>query len=453
MQGNDIETISYLKTFNLTFRIRDFIKKKLRDEEFGFTVGQEKEMYRRDKIRQHLDGMAEDLSRSNIWSKLKTQADQHKKLVDNAKELVKESNKQPTDKVEVGDLNSVYFKSEQCKKRVDSNMEVWRLATEEQKLGSKDFNTFSNWVRHLCFLFDRCREGVYMKITNEDFVNRKKCWFPEGFNKESFQGLPSESGHNLYQPQTREPDAYLMVIPGSRSGLKGNQDATVTLFPNVDEWCRRYQDLVRIMIGEPDLQAPFFISYQQNRKKAVSLTHMTTGRGSILHEFSLVTGVDVTSNSFRRELETKVKSSHEMRLRSKAVTQHSSEVGEAYYETTNAEFRASAMMYINQNEGNLNVPLLENETVSEEVAAKRARYDEAAKKTSLEKAKEILKQTKASRNLDIGKNCKIKPNDREYLQETFGANGVLSSLQLHKGKFPGNAKISAKISITLHLNQ
>ena len=113
MQGNDIETISYLKTFNLTFRIRDFIKKKLRDEEFGFTVGQEKEMYRRDKIRQHLDGMAEDLSRSNIWSKLKTQADQHKKLVDNAKELVKESNKQPTDKVEVGDLNSVYFKSVQ----------------------------------------------------------------------------------------------------------------------------------------------------------------------------------------------------------------------------------------------------------------------------------------------------------------------------------------------------
>ena len=60
--------------------------------------------------------------------------------------------------------------------------------------------------------------GVYRSITNQDFASRRKIWFPEDFNLDEFEGLPSDTGFNLYEEPAdkRKADAWVIKIPGTR---------------------------------------------------------------------------------------------------------------------------------------------------------------------------------------------------------------------------------------------
>ena len=131
-----------------------------------------------------------------------------------------------------------------------------------------------------------------------------------------------------------------------------------------------------------DPEQPLFISYQKQKNKFVGLGPMTNGAGSILREYGDVTGDSgITTNDLRKELETKVQSTHGMALRSKIVTQHSTAVGDKFYDQSAQEYRASAMHYFNTQEGIITVDQ-PNEDVSEEVAQKRRRLDEKSKERS-----------------------------------------------------------------------
>ena len=58
-------------------------------------------------------------------------------------------------------------------------------------------------------------------------------------------------------------------------------------------------------------------------------------------------------------------------------------------------------------------------------------------KSSLEKAKLKLAKDPARRKVTLGKNCKVPPPDRLFMQESFSDGGIFSELKLHDGKFPG----------------
>ena len=42
------------------------------------------------------------------------------------------------------------------------------------------------------------------------------------------------------------------------------------------------------------------------------------------------------------------------------------------------------------------------------------------------------------KRMKIGKNCKLDPDNRLFLQKLFSSDGECSSLELYDGKFPGN---------------
>ena len=78
--------------------------------------------------------------------------------------------------------------------------------------------------------------------------------------------------------------------------------------------------------------------------------------------------------------------------------------------------------------------------MDEEVLAKRRKLDEEDTRDSHQKAKETIARTKVTRQVVLGKNCKLLPRNRSFLQEMFSSTGILSSLGLFKSKFPTPAR-------------
>ena len=143
-----------------------------------------------------------------------------------------------------------------------------------------------------------------------------------------------------------------------------------------------------------------------------------------------------TTTGVRRTVETHVQSDHIMRTRSKAITQHSSAVGEKHYHRVAPEIRASAMHRINKAEG---VEIHSQKPVSEEVALKRAKLNAGDRETAAANARDVLRKSKRNTNIKVGGRCNLDPKDRTFLQtEVFGVGGELSGLFDNKKVFPGN---------------
>ena len=75
----------------------------------------------------------------------------------------------------------------------------------------------------------------------------------------------------------------------------------------------------------------------------------------------------------------------------------------------------------------------------DEIASKRTKFEEEDEKASEILARKILeKNASKKKRMKIGKNCKLDPDNRLFLQKLFSADGDCSSLKLYDGKFPGN---------------
>ena len=93
---------------------------------------------------------------------------------------------------------------------------------------------------------DRSRSGCY-NIRNVDYFNRKPCWFPSGFDQGEFNGIPE----NIHvEPEDgRDPDQYIIKIPGNRKSMKLNEGATVTINGQVIEFLEKYRVIKDIRFG------------------------------------------------------------------------------------------------------------------------------------------------------------------------------------------------------------
>ena len=165
---------------------------------------------------------------------------------------------------------------------------------------------------------------------------------------------------------------------------------------------------------------------------------MKSHKGSILEEFGRVTNVDEpTTTGVRRTVDTHVQGDHNMRTRSKAITQHSSAVGEKHYHKVAPEIRASALHRINQAEG---VEIQSQQPLSEEVAAKRQKLNAGDRDTAAANARDVLRKSKRNVNIKVGGRCNVDPKDRTYLQkEVFGPGGELSGVLNSTKPFPGGS--------------
>ena len=165
---------------------------------------------------------------------------------------------------------------------------------------------------------------------------------------------------------------------------------------------------------------------------------MKNQKGSILEEFGRVTGVDdPTTTGLRRTVDAHVQTDYNMKLRSKAITQHSSEVGEKHYHKVAPEIRASALHHINIIEG---VEIQTKKPLTKETALKRAKLNDGDRETAAANAREVLRKSKRNVNVKVGGRCNLDPKDRIYLQkDVFGVNGELCGVFDYKKTFPGGS--------------
>ena len=150
-----------------------------------------------------------------------------------------------------------------------------------------------------------------------------------------------------------------------------------------------------------------------------------------------VAGVDnVTMTSVRRSMEPIVQGNAAMKLRSKSVANHSSQVGARFYDRMNSDFRASSMTYIAAQEQSNVAPVSES-SLSAVTRAKRKQIEEEDNKAKLENAKKILKTYQAAgRKTSTGARCKVTSDNREYLQSSFTSGGRYSHILTGFAKFP-----------------
>ena len=158
---------------------------------------------------------------------------------------------------------------------------------------------------------------------------------------------------------------------------------------------------------------------------------------AMLKEFAEVTQITkATTNTFRKAMESTIQSDDVMKTRSKDISSHSARTGSKYYDPSKGQFRASAMQYINEGDVNYDIET----PVPEEIARKRLKLDQEGQKASLEKANKKLQKDPAKRNATRGKNCKVLPAERVYMQKAFAEDGVFSAFKFSIGKFPGKSK-------------
>lgn len=165
---------------------------------------------------------------------------------------------------------------------------------------------------------------------------------------------------------------------------------------------------------------------------------------SQLKEYAEVTNITkATTTVFRKGIETTVQSNEAMKLRSRDVASHDHRTGSKYYDPSKAQFRASAMQFINDEEVNIET----NTEVPDVIEAKRMKMDQDGKKANLEKSKLKLKKDPAKRHATLGRNCKVRPADRVFMQIAFSDGGVFKEFNLFQGKFPGRFNESIRFAV------
>ena len=220
-------------------RLCSFVLKELGNADFGTDL---MSLLRRDKIKNNLKDIGEEINQSKRWSCLQAIIDQDHREVQKAKDIVK-----PNERFNEEKANKTYFASETFKERVRKNEKIWENAVTTNKApGAKDFDAIGNFARHVLTMTDRNRSSGY-HFRNSHYSSRKEVWFPPGHNKEGkFDGIPKNWDMFSQPPDGREADAWTMDLSGSEEVLKLSEDVNIIILPLANEWLQKYRDVKEI---------------------------------------------------------------------------------------------------------------------------------------------------------------------------------------------------------------
>ena len=402
--------------------IRGYLIRKIKETDFGNDIP---DILWFGKMREHIEQISEDIEHSGVWGVLNTLEDQKRLKIQIAKEIIN-----PEDSLKELNALKVYFASEKYRNRELKLQKIFQDAVDTNEISHKDFYAVGNFSRVLLALMDRLRRGSY-KFTNNDYGGRQARWMPEGTNQDDFCGIPE--GLLCEEPEDKRP-ADQFVIKLSGENQKGGSSATVTINQKAEQWLQKYRQLKSIAFGSPlEPDEPFF---QNLNKKAFG--PINSGKGSIMAEFRSVTGLKTfTTTSARRTLQPHIQSNEILKARTKTISQHSKEVASKHYDRTAGDFRASVMHFVGQSEGT-NQASSNILPDSEETEAKRRKLNEEDRKVALEKAKELVESFESNRRVKLGPRCKVKKEDRLYMQSVFTAGGDLEGIVAIKTKLKGN---------------
>ena len=221
-------------------QLRDYVARKLTEADFGADY---QDLWWQDKIKKNLDQITKDLSDRGLWNKLKDLIG-----VEFNEKQISRDNLCPNKNANEIKANAVYFSSDQFLAREQRMNAIWKTAEESKDIGPKEYNDFLNFSRHILAFTDRCRQGVY-QFSNQDFFNKKKCWFPEDFAEKEFERIPDD--HVIFQEpdDKRPPDMWLIRLSGSGSQIKMKNGTAVTVNQRALDFMTKCRDLKDIVFG------------------------------------------------------------------------------------------------------------------------------------------------------------------------------------------------------------
>ena len=391
--------------------LRRYLIKKLKQTDFGNDLH---EILWAQKIREHIDEITSDIHDSGVFACLNRVIEQNRQKILIAKSLITPAQ----DQKEATALR-VYLSSEKFKEREISMNKVFTESMEKQEIGHRDFQSVGNFARVLLAIMDRLRRSAY-KFCNNDYFGRQRRWIPAGANTDDFYGVPE--GLLCEEPEDkRPPDMFIIKLSGETQ--KGGYPATITINQKAEQWLQKFRQLKSIVFGTSlDPEEPFF---QNINKKPFG--NITNSKGSMLAEFSSVTGVkNFTTTSARRTLQPFIQSNELLKANTTTVSQHSQAVASKHYDRGDADFRATVMHHIGENEGTNAVSsnILPD---SDEIEAKRRKINEEDMKIAIKKAQETV-ELATTKNVKVGSRCKIKPDDRKFMQTIFSPGGKLENI-------------------------
>ena len=398
-----------------------FVLKQLGKTDFGTDL---LSLLRRDKIRGNLKEVGEEINASKVWNRLQTLIDQEHREIKKAKQKVN-----PDEVHNAAQGNRTYFSSPEFQSRLEKNHKIWEDALATNKIGPQNFDNVGQFARHLLCMTDRNRQAGYW-FKNSHFDARRPIWFPPGHNKEKFDGIPEKFNMFSRPEDGREPDAWMIDLSGCDEILKMGQDVNIVVLRMAHDWLTKYRDLKQIKWSNIKLDEFFFVN--NKRKKYGPLVNTAQ-----LKEYATVTGITkVTTNTFRRAMEPAIQSDQALKTRCKDIASHSESTGAKYYDASAPQFRAAAVHFLNNGEIDYASQSVQDD-VPDAVAAKRIKLDQDGQKSSLDRAKMKISKDKSKRNVTLGKNCKVAPSHRVFMQESFSKDGIYSGFGLFNDTFPG----------------
>ena len=219
-------------------QLRDFVSKKLSEADTGSGF---KDLWWADKIRNNLDKITKDVNNRGVWTKLETLIQ-----VDFRKKQISRETLAPNNSVNEVKANSVYFASDKYLGREKYNNGNWKKAMDDDDVRDKEYNDFLNFTRHVLVITDRCRQGVY-GFSNQDFFNKRRCWFPEDFTTKEFDNIPDS--HPIFQePEDKRPhDSLIIRLAGSGQKIKLKSGTAVTVNKRAEDLLMKCRDLKEIL--------------------------------------------------------------------------------------------------------------------------------------------------------------------------------------------------------------
>ena len=274
---------------------------------------------------------------------------------------------------------------------------------------------------------DKNRAASY-NFSNLQFACGQKIWFP--------QDGDSEDGWNPHQPQNRPHDAWQLKISGTKSGLKFGRTVTVTLEGYSKDLMEKFRDLKEIVFGDElgeikkvfidslyislslDMDANFFCNFDGN-----PLSVMRNTLGSLWSIFQETCDIDkATVTMVRRALEHKAQGSQASVKRLNVINSHSEEVGLSHYDKSAPDYRSGFLHEVSQQEGSSKTVV--DKDLPDKVISNREMREERDKEKKAQLTQEKLGKATKSR-YTLGKNMKIFPDDRRFIQEILSAEDYL----------------------------
>ena len=407
-------------------RWRDFVLEKLTRADFGSSADG---LYKREISIKNLDQIANRIKKKQVFSQLSNLENQLRSQKQKARAIV-----YPSNNFQEQQSVKQWFMSEEAKEEERFCMKVYDKSLSGSRIGPKDFSRFANWARFSLVLEDRNRRSVY-NFSNRDFMERTPKWLPEMIQEDDvdnvvdrFEMLPKDWDADTPHKEDEDPSCWVIQVCGSSKGLKGGRPAQIVMTPRSYEICLKYRDLKSEMIEKVSESDQFFVNIKNK-----PLTSVQRTPGSLLYKLGVACGIyNATVNTFRRAAEVRVQASPLMKASVENLQSHSGRVGLQHYDKSGENTRATFIQQLSA----MDSPQKADLEVPDAVKIKRQKKEEEEREEILKKAKETLARDKLNKKEELSKKCKLKPEDRKFLQKLFASEEVkeLGSQETFPGK-------------------